>query len=112
MSPMSVQSTHSQQHSHSTSQHHNRDAHSHFGPNGLNGVSRSSTMGEQPGHGDNPLAGLRVFIIHVKDTFKDGPHVSVKILEELKEHEARLQERGISLGCEFVISKNGESYWF
>lgn len=105
MSPMSVQPLH--QHSHST--HYNRDTHPHLGPNGL---SKSSALGESQVHGDHPLAGLRVFVIHVKDTFKDGPHVSVKILEELNEHEARLEEKGMSLGCEFVISKSGESYWF
>jgi cAMP phosphodiesterase len=59
-----------------------------------------------------PLHGVKVIIIHVKDTFKDGPHVSERILDELREYEAGLREEGIGLGCEFVISASGESYWF
>ncbi|EGP90290.1 uncharacterized protein MYCGRDRAFT_69002 [Zymoseptoria tritici IPO323] len=59
-----------------------------------------------------PLNGIKIFIIHIKDTLKDGPHVSERILAELQEHEARLQEMGHGLGCEFVISQSGESYWF
>ncbi|TKA26623.1 hypothetical protein B0A50_04731 [Salinomyces thailandicus] len=61
---------------------------------------------------DLPLTGIKVVIIHIKDTLKDGPHVSENILEELQAHEARLQADGHGLGCEFVISKSGESYWF
>ncbi|CAK3979853.1 3, 5 -cyclic-nucleotide phosphodiesterase [Lecanosticta acicola] len=62
---------------------------------------------------DLPLSGIRVVIIHIKDTMKDGPHVSENILAELQESELRLQaERGLGLGCEFVISQSGESYWF
>lgn len=59
-----------------------------------------------------PLAGIRVLIIHVKDTLKDGPHVSENILAQLQEYEARLQEQGQGLGCEFLISESGSSYWF
>ncbi|KJX94058.1 camp phosphodiesterase class-ii like protein [Zymoseptoria brevis] len=59
-----------------------------------------------------PLNGIKIFIIHIKDTLKDGPHVSERILAELQEHEARLQEMGQGLGCEFVIPQSGESYWF
>jgi cAMP phosphodiesterase len=58
------------------------------------------------------LKGLRVVVIHVKDTFKDGPHVSESISEELNAYEQGLKEEGKGLGCEFVISKSGESYWF
>lgn len=61
---------------------------------------------------DMPLSGIKVVIIHVKDTLKDGPHVSENILAQLQDYEARLQEQGQGLGCEFVISQSGESYWF
>lgn len=59
-----------------------------------------------------PLTGVKVVIIHVKDTLKDGPHVSENILEQLQDYEARLQEQGQGLGCEFVVAQSGESYWF
>lgn len=59
-----------------------------------------------------PLSGVKVVIIHVKDTMKDGPHVSENILAQLREHEARLFDEGQGLGCEFLIAQSGESYWF
>lgn len=59
-----------------------------------------------------PLAGLRVVVIHIKDTMKDGPHVRDNILAQLQDYEQRLQQQGEGLGCEFVISRTGESYWF
>ena len=60
-----------------------------------------------------PLVGLTVLVIHVKDSMKDGPLVGDTILAQLRDHEARLKEHdGIGLGCEFVISKVGESYTF
>lgn len=68
--------------------------------------------GETEGAGNMPLSGIRVVIIHIKDTLKDGPHVSENILAELQDYEQRLQEEGQGLGCEFVISQSGESYWF
>jgi cAMP phosphodiesterase len=58
-----------------------------------------------------PLKGIRVIIIHVKDTLRDGPHVSERILEQLQDYEINLQRQGQGLGCDFVISKSGESYW-
>ena len=58
-----------------------------------------------------PLKGVQVIIMHVKDTLKDGPHVSENILAQLNDYEARLNGQGQGLGCEFVISKSGESYW-
>jgi cAMP phosphodiesterase len=58
-----------------------------------------------------PLTGVQVIIMHVKDTLKDGPHVSENILVQLNDYEARLKEQGQGLGCEFVISRSGESYW-
>lgn len=59
-----------------------------------------------------PLDGLKVVIIHIKDTLKDGPHVSETILAQLEEHEQDLREEGRGLGCEFMIASSGESYWF
>ncbi|KAK4505340.1 hypothetical protein PRZ48_003303 [Zasmidium cellare] len=78
-----------------------------------------STSGSHQGNTSNhnstselPLSGIRIIIIHIKDTLKDGPHVSENILAQLNEYEARLREEGMGLGCEFVISQSGESYWF
>lgn len=59
-----------------------------------------------------PLSGIKVVIIHIKDTLKDGPHVSENVLAQLQEHEQRLCDEGSGLGCEFVVSRSGESYWF
>lgn len=61
---------------------------------------------------DAPLKGVKIVVIHVKDTCSDGPLVGEQILLELQEGEARLQEQGKGLGCVFEISKSGESYWF
>jgi cAMP phosphodiesterase len=61
---------------------------------------------------DSPLKGVKVVIIHVKDTFADGPLVGDQILKELKEGEKELHEQGRGLGCVFEISKSGGSYWF
>ncbi|PSK51883.1 hypothetical protein B9Z65_3150 [Elsinoe australis] len=59
-----------------------------------------------------PLKGLRVLVMHVKDTMKDGPHVSELILQQLNEHAASLAQRGTKLGCQFEISEAGKDYWF
>lgn len=60
-----------------------------------------------------PLAGLTVIVIHVKDTLKDGPLVGDTILRQLQEYESkRIEEDGVGLGCNFVISKVGASYTF
>ncbi|KAK4545266.1 hypothetical protein LTR36_003446 [Oleoguttula mirabilis] len=61
---------------------------------------------------DLPLSGIKVVVIHIKDTLKDGPHVSENILAQLEEHEMSLRAEGEGLGCEFIISKSGESYYF
>jgi hypothetical protein len=95
----------------------NGNSRSHYGPNGFAKtntfeVGRSSASEPGGGSWDPPLKGLRVVVIHVKDTFKDGPHVSESISEELNAYEQGLKEEGKGLGCEFVISKSGESYWF
>jgi cAMP phosphodiesterase len=64
------------------------------------------------GVGEMPLSGIKVVIIHIKDTMKDGPHVRDNILAQLQDYEERLQKEGQGLGCEFVVSNSGESYWF
>lgn len=52
------------------------------------------------------LAGLKVVIIHVKEKLVDGPHRGDLILEQLREHDAE-----VGLGCEFVIAKQGQSFY-
>jgi elongation factor 1-gamma len=61
---------------------------------------------------EGPLKGVRVVIIHVKDTMTDGPLVGESILEDLEAHEEKLREQGRHLGCVFEISKSGDSYYF
>lgn len=51
-----------------------------------------------------PLEGVKIVIIHIKDKLIDGPHVSERILAELREYE---EEAG--LGCEFLAARAGES---
>lgn len=53
-----------------------------------------------------PLRGLKVIIIHVKENLQDGPEPRDVILEQLQEHEEEAQ-----LGCEFIISKSGQSFY-
>ncbi|KAI0840404.1 cAMP phosphodiesterases class-II-domain-containing protein [Hypoxylon sp. FL0890] len=55
----------------------------------------------------NPLKGLKVVIIHVKEKLTDGEPPGDTILSELLEHEKEAQ-----LGCEFIISKYGQSLMF
>ncbi|KAL4751138.1 hypothetical protein BDW72DRAFT_193268 [Aspergillus terricola var. indicus] len=55
---------------------------------------------------EKPLAGLSVYVIHVKELLHDGPDPAAKILEELKEVESIR-----SLGCDFHIPKRGESIY-
>lgn len=52
------------------------------------------------------LEGIKVVIIHMKDTMDDEPPVGQNILEELNEHEAYMDT---PLGCEWVISEVGQS---
>lgn len=60
-----------------------------------------------------PLKGLRVVIIHVKDTLKDGPHISERILKQLNDHAAALEHNGWGgLGCDFIMSQSGRDYIF
>ena len=53
-----------------------------------------------------PLDGLRVIIIHVKDSLKDDPDAGETILAQLQE-----LEKEARLGCTFVISQAGTSIW-
>lgn len=60
------------------------------------------------------LEGVKVVIIHMKDTMDDEPPIGDLILEELREHEAVLAEDdgvggGKGLGCEWIISEVGMS---
>jgi cAMP phosphodiesterase len=65
-----------------------------------------STMGSLPKKLDEPLKGLVVHIIHVKDTMMDGPPPGEIILEELR---AQSEEAG--LGVEFDVTSYGEGIW-
>ncbi|KAI1143755.1 cAMP phosphodiesterases class-II-domain-containing protein [Hypoxylon sp. FL0543] len=67
--------------------------------------SRSPSLA--PRQTPNPLKGLKVVIIHVKETLKDDEPPGDKILSELLEHEKDAQ-----LGCEFIVSKSGQSLIF
>ncbi|PFH63128.1 hypothetical protein XA68_17772 [Ophiocordyceps unilateralis] len=53
-----------------------------------------------------PLQGLKIVIIHVKDTFENKPDPGDVILRQLQEH-----EREARLGCDFTISKPGMSLY-
>ncbi|KAH7170186.1 cAMP phosphodiesterases class-II-domain-containing protein [Dactylonectria macrodidyma] len=53
-----------------------------------------------------PLQGLKVVIIHVKEKLTDGPPVGETILQELLDH-----DKDAPLGCEFIISKPGQSFY-
>jgi cAMP phosphodiesterase len=56
---------------------------------------------------ERPLEGLKVVIIHVKDRLLDEIDTGTAILEQLEAYEENEQ-----LGCEFVISKAGQSFYF
>ncbi|SPO01086.1 related to 3`,5`-cyclic-nucleotide phosphodiesterase [Cephalotrichum gorgonifer] len=53
------------------------------------------------------LEGLKVVLIHVKDRLADGYDVGEKILQELRDEEEVAQ-----LGCEFIVSTQGQSILF
>ncbi|KAL4809173.1 cAMP phosphodiesterases class-II-domain-containing protein [Aspergillus unguis] len=55
---------------------------------------------------NKPLFGLKVYIIHVKDNMTDGPDPRDTILEEL-----RVLERVHGIGCEFHVTRRGESIY-
>lgn len=52
------------------------------------------------------LEGVKVVIIHMKDTMNDESPIGETILDELNEHEAFMET---PLGCEWVISEVGQS---
>ncbi|KAI4681269.1 uncharacterized protein J4E88_005777 [Alternaria novae-zelandiae] len=79
---------------------------------GLSSVSAEHNRAILSAAFDSPLKGVKVVIIHVKDSFMDGPLVGDQILRELREGEEALQEQGKGLGCQFEVSAAGESYWF
>ena len=54
----------------------------------------------------DPLSGLKIIIIHVKETLRDGPQPGENILSQLEK--AAEEEH---LGCTFAISQAGASIW-
>jgi cAMP phosphodiesterase len=78
----------------------------------LSGLSAEHNRATLSAAFDSPLKGVKVVIIHVKDSLQDGPLVGDSILRELKEGESVAQEQGRGLGCVFEVSGSGESYWF
>jgi cAMP phosphodiesterase len=72
-----------------------------------------ATERNTPVPADAPLQGVKVVLIHIKDTMEDGPHVGERILEQLHDHADALYFEGFGkLGCEFVISQSGQDYFF
>ncbi|KAF2266521.1 hypothetical protein CC78DRAFT_149574 [Lojkania enalia] len=61
---------------------------------------------------DAPLKGVKVVVIHVKDTLADGALVGERILQELREGEMVMAEQGRGLGCQFEVSSGGQTYYF
>ncbi|KAI2626434.1 cAMP phosphodiesterases class-II-domain-containing protein [Hypoxylon sp. NC1633] len=55
----------------------------------------------------SPLKGLKVVIIHVKEKLNDGEPARDTILRELLEHEKEAET-----GCEFIVSRMGQSFVF
>lgn len=54
----------------------------------------------------SPLAGLSVYIIHIKEDLTDGPPPGDRILQELRD-----RGEAAKLGCEFHVPKRGEGIW-
>jgi cAMP phosphodiesterase len=57
-------------------------------------------------HPSQPLKGLKVVIIHIKERLNDGPPEGDIILNELLDY-----ERDAQLGCEFIISTSRQSLY-
>jgi hypothetical protein len=53
-----------------------------------------------------PLAGLSVYIIHIKENMTDGPPVRDQILQELQAH-----SKEAHLGCEFLMPDPDKGIW-
>jgi cAMP phosphodiesterase len=104
----------------SATRHHHHHLHdtSPWTPSHHSQLARNSTsdVGEAsftPGQVyEPPLQGVKIIIIHVKDSMLDGPLVGESILRELNAHEAKLEKQGKGLGCTFEVSASGDSYWF
>jgi cAMP phosphodiesterase len=77
-------------------------------PKPLNGYGNENPdwMSMATATAEPPLAGVTVYIIHVKDTYEDGPDIGEVILKELEEQAI---ER--NLGVEFVVTSQGGSYF-
>lgn len=69
--------------------------------------SAVSASGQLPPPEPFPLRGLKVVLIHLKEKMADGPAVGDIIRDQLEEYEREAQ-----LGCEFVISRSGQSMYF
>ncbi|KAL1592308.1 elongation factor EF-1 gamma subunit [Paraconiothyrium brasiliense] len=78
----------------------------------ISGVSAEHSRALLAAGLEAPLKGLKVVVMHVKDTMSDGPSVGDLILQELREGEKLATEKGKGLGCIFEIAKSGDSYWF
>lgn len=55
---------------------------------------------------EGALKGIKIVVIHVKDTLSDDDRVNENIMEQLLE-----VERETKLGCEFEISSSGQSFY-
>jgi cAMP phosphodiesterase len=69
-------------------------------------LPRTETLPDE-GSCSMPLAGLKVIIIHIKETFVDGTPVAETIFSQLKTYEKRQQ-----LGVQYVIPARGGSMYF
>jgi cAMP phosphodiesterase len=56
---------------------------------------------------DLPLTGVKIIAMHIKDKLDDGPEIADTILEQL-----RARELSARLGCEFMVARKGESFYF
>ena len=70
-------------------------------PSGASEGSSGGAVGEH-----KALIGVKVVVIHVKDTMKDGPPAAELVLSQLKE---RVEAAG--LGCEVLVARQGESFY-
>lgn len=68
---------------------------------------RPKGSGNSSGRWNRPLAGLKIVIIHVKETLDDGPSANDTIMGE-----CRVLEEKHNLGCEFVMSSSGQAVYF
>ena len=78
----------------------------------LNSVSAEHNHALVSAAFESPLKGLKIVVIHVKDTCEDGPLIGDTVLRQLQEGEAKMKEEGRGLGCSFEVSKSGDTYWF